>query len=237
MNKIRKILSTLFLIFCFSVSSISARPKIALVLGGGGARGLAEIPFLTAIEEEGIPIDLIVGTSIGSIIGGLYCSGYSPKEVRDFVLNMDYLELFAQTAVEDERFLPNAFEPPRDNYASFEFSKNGIGAAPGFLGDNRINLFFSNSFSRVLKEDDFDKLPIPFRAVATNASTGERIVIGKGSINSAVRASMSIPLVWEPYPIGENYTFDGGVSCNIPVSVAKELGADVIIAIDVSDDI
>lgn len=224
------------LIFAFSVSVV-ARPKIALVLGGGGARGLAEIPFLEAIEEEGIPIDLVVGTSFGSILGALYSSGYSPSEAREILTNMDYLELLNMLAVEDRKLIPEAFESSSDSYLSLDFSKDGIGAAPGMLGDNRINLAFCDYFSRVQNIDDFDKLPIPFRAVATDALNGGTLVIGSGSLNTAVRASMSIPVAWQPYPVGDTYAYDGGMRNNVPVSVAKELGADIVIAIDVSNGI
>ncbi|MCQ2583974.1 MAG: patatin-like phospholipase family protein [Treponema sp.] len=214
--------------------SIFARPKVALVLGGGGARGLAEIPLLEAIEEEGIPVDMVVGTSFGSILGAMYCSGYSPAEVREIMTNMDYLGLFNLLAVEDNRILPKPFASRDDGYLSLEFSKHGIGATPGMLGDNRINLAFCDYFSRVQHIDNFDQLEIPFRAVATNALNGETIVIDSGAISTAIRASMSIPIAWQPYPVGDTYCYDGGMRNNVPVSIAKELGADIVIAIDVS---
>jgi len=217
--------------------SVFARPKIALVLGGGGARGLAEIPFLEAIDEEGIPIDLVVGTSFGSILGAMYSSGFSPAEAREIMTNMDYLGLLNMLAVEDKHLLPDAFNSGADNYLSLEFSKNGIGSTPAFLGDNRINLVFCDYFSRIQTIDNFDELPIPFRAVATNALNGETLVIGSGSVNTAIRASMSIPVAWQPYPVGDTFTFDGGMRNNVPVSIAKELGADIVIAVDVSNGI
>lgn len=224
------IISVLF----FLCISVFARTKVALVLGGGGARGLAEIPLLEAIEEEGIPIDMVVGTSFGSILGAMYCSGYSPAETREIMTNMDYLGLFNLLAVEDNRILPKAFSSRDDGYLSLEFSKHGLGSTPGMLGDNRINLAFCDYFSRVQTVDDFDQLEIPFRAVATNALNGETIVIDSGAISTAIRASMSIPVAWQPYPVGDTYCYDGGMRNNVPVSIAKELGADIVIAIDVS---
>lgn len=213
-----------------------ARPKVALVLSGGAAKGLAEIPLLQALEEEGIPIDLVVGTSFGAILGAMYSVGYSPREIRDELENLDYLAILNEKSIEDEKLPPHSFDARSDNFLSVGVSQNGIGTTPGVLGDEKILLMLSNYFSQVQTVTNFDDLDIPFRAISTDATTGERLVLGSGSLTAAVRASMSIPVVWNPAPVDGTYTFDGGVTDNLPIQVAKDLGADVVIAVDVLSD-
>lgn len=217
-----------------SVSSVFARPKVALVLSGGAARGLAEIPLLKALEDEGIPIDMVLGTSFGSIVGALYSAGYTPKDIEEILSSQDYIKLLNEKSVSKEMLPPRSFQATPDNYFSFAFSQNGLGATAGILGDQNIVLMLSDYFSRILHITDFDQLPVPFRAITTEASTGNLKVLDSGSLVQAVRASMALPLIWQPAPLdGNDYAFDGGLRNNLPISVAKELGADFIIAMDV----
>lgn len=233
----KKSLSILILLGVFFSASLQARPKVALVLAGGGSRGLSEIPVLEAIVEEGIPVDMIVGTSFGAILGGMLSSGYSTSEIRKIISGLDYLSFFTTASVKPEKVLPYASDPFSDNYFSFAFSKHGLGATPGVIGDNKINLMLDYYFSKVHHIENFDDLEIPFRAVTSDISTGKPVVLNSGSISSAIRSSMSIPLVWQPYPVDGVYGFDGGVTRNTPVRIAKELGADIVIAVDVMNDV
>lgn len=232
----KKLVSVLALLSVLSVSGLFARPKIALVLGGGGSKGLAEIPFVEAVFEEGIPIDMIVGTSFGAIIGGMISAGYSPAEAGKFLSEIDYMSLLNQSPVNTEKLLPSAGKSSDDNYFSFEFSEKGLGSVPGFLGDNNINLMLDNNLSRVHNIEDFRDFEIPFYAVSTNALNGKPMVLDSGSISKAIRASMSVPLVWQPFAINDTYVFDGWLRNDVPVRIAKELGADIVIAIDVMND-
>lgn len=236
-----KIKRFIFIYILFNLISFSfARPKIALVLSGGGAKGLAEIPIIEALEEEGIVPDMILGTSMGAIIGSFYAAGYSPKQIREIVLSMNYLKIFGESPVTLERVPPEVFSSRGDSDIALSFSVNNktLGSAPGFIGDQNIVMELTNRLSKVLTIKDFDKLKIPFRCVATNASSGEPIVLKSGSIVDAVRASISVPEVFTPAPLENGiYAMDGGIKDNLPIRAAKEMGADIIIAIDVASNI
>ncbi len=235
--------SILFVHFGFaqgSADSAVSRPKVALVLSGGGARGLAEIPFLEAIEQEGIPVDMVLGTSFGALTGALYASGYSPKEIRSILTNLDYAKLFMATPVLSERVPQTAFSNQNANYASIPFTFTGfkqlpgIGGAPGLIGEQNILNALAFYYSRVLDITDFDRLNIPFRAIAADASTGQKIVYKDGSLVSAIRGSISIPLVFTPAANSNGqYAMDGGLVDNLPIEEAKKMGADFVIAVDV----
>lgn len=222
-------------LFFVILSPVSAKPKVALVLSGGGAKGFAEIPFLEAIEREGIKVDMVLGTSMGALIGSLYASGYTPKEIRNTLLNMDFIEILANKPVKLERMPPEPFCSRTDSITLLSYSKDKIGSAPGLIGDQNILNELNNHLSKVLLIDDFDKLPIPFRAIGTNVSTGEQVIFKNGSIVKAVRGSISIPVAFTPAPAGNGiYVMDGGLRNNLPVKLAREMGADIVIAMDVA---
>ncbi|WP_407398426.1 patatin-like phospholipase family protein [Treponema sp.] len=233
--KIKRLFS-IYIILILS-SLVFARPKVALVLSGGGAKGLAEIPLLEALEREGIKPDMILGTSMGALIGSLYAAGYSAKEIREILLSMDYLKVLGERPVSLERVPPEAFSSRSNSDTALSFSINNkrIGSAPGLIGDQNIVMELSNHLSRVLNVDDFDKLSIPFRCIATNVSTGEQIVLKSGSLVDAVRASISLPGIFTPAPLGNGvFAMDGGLRNNLPVQLAREMGADIVIAMDVA---
>lgn len=232
---IRKI----FLLYMlFSVSTLTfARPKVALVLSGGGAKGLAEIPLIEALEEEGIKPDMVLGTSMGALIGSLYASGYTPKEIRKTMLEMDYIKVLGERPVSLEKVPADDFSLrcTTDTEIALSVQRERIGSAPGLIGDQNILAELTNHLSRVLPVDDFDSLPIPFRCVATNVSNGEPILLHSGSIVDAVRASISLPGVFTPAPLGNGiYAMDGGLRNNLPVKIARDMGADIVIAMDVA---
>lgn len=210
------------------------RPKVALVLSGGGARGFAHIPVIESIERAGIPVDMVLGTSMGALVGGLYASGYSPGDMRRLIESYDMIELFALPAVPPARPEPMPLRRDRDNLFVLGFDSGGLGTASGIIGDQRILFMLNDSLSRVAGITDFDRLAIPFRCIGTDVVTGERIVFSSGSLVTAIRASISIPIVFTPYPVGDRLLVDGGLVDNMPVSLAREMSADIIIAVDVN---
>ncbi len=209
-------------------------PKVALALSGGGARGLAHIPVIEAIERAGIPIDLVVGTSMGSLIGGLYAAGYSPGDIRRLLEVNNLLLLFAIASVEQGPPPPEPMRKYRENLFTVAFNLKGIGGSAGLIGDQRILTLLNDTLSRVGGITDFDKLSIPFRCVGTDAVTGAKVVFSEGSLVAAIRSSIAIPVVFTPYPTQGRYIFDGGLVDNLPIDLAKELGADIVIAVDVN---
>jgi NTE family protein len=209
-------------------------PKIALVLSGGGARGFAHIPVIEAIERAGIPIDMVLGTSMGSLVGGLYAAGYSPGDIRRLIKQYDMVELFTTAAMPPLQPIALPFCLHSYNLFVLGFDKGGIGASAGLIGDQGILHLLNGSLSRVAGITDFDRLAIPFRCVGADLITGERIVFSSGSLVAAIRSSISIPGVFSPYPVEGQLVIDGGLVDNLPINLAKELGADVVIAVDVN---
>ncbi|MGN0728137.1 patatin-like phospholipase family protein [Treponema sp.] len=230
----KHVISAVLCALLLPVSVYAEKPKIALVLSGGGAKGFAEIPIIEALESEGIFPDMILGTSIGSLIGAMYAAGYTPKEIRSTLLSMDFMTILNERPATPEKIPPEAFSKKTDGL-SFSFSDGKFGSAPGLVGDQKILCELTNHLCKVADITDFDRLFIPFRAVAVNAVTGEQIIIKSGSLTRAVRASISIPAVFTPAPTENNlYAMDGGLRNNLPVQIAKEMGADIVIAVDVA---
>lgn len=226
------VFATLILLMpCMPVCAENSRPKIAVVLEGGGAWGFAHIGVLKVMEELGIPVDIVVGTSMGSIVGGLYAAGYSPGEIETISGNADWLDLFRENSGNGN--LPYRDEIDRATYAaSIQFDKKGFILNGGLISGNKILRFFDSLLVTVPSPCDFDKLPRRYRAVATDISTGERVVFSDGSLSDAMRASMSIPGVFAPFDYKGRYLVDGGLVENLPVDIAREMGADIIIAVD-----
>lgn len=211
------------------------RPVVALVLSGGGGRGLAHIAVIEAMEEYGIPVDMVLGTSMGSLIGGLYAAGYSPGDIRRLIKQSDMPSLFIVSPLESKPLIPSPFEKINDNIFSIGFDSSGFGSAPGLIGDQRILALLNTTLAKVSPITDFDDLPIPFRCIGTDAVTGEEIIFSGGSLVTAIRSSISIPVAFTPYPIGGGrFAMDGGIVNNMPVALARSLGADIVIAVDVN---
>jgi NTE family protein len=211
------------------------RPRIGLVLGGGGARGFAHVAVLRELERQRIPVDCIAGTSFGALVGGLYASGMSADEIEALLRAMNWQELFNDRVERPQR----SFRRKRDDDLALISGKPGIGnngikLAPGLLSGERILLLIERTTEPVAVIADFDALPIPFRAVATDLNTGQAVVLGQGNLALAIRASMSIPGVFRPVMHGERLLVDGGLANQVPVDVVRAMGADVVIAVDVS---
>lgn len=208
------------------------RPKIGLVLSGGGAKGLAHIGVIKVLEEAGIPVDYIGGTSMGSIIGGLYAIGYSPKELHDFTVQMDWDSLLTDRTGRQNL----SFEEKEENaryFVSFPFKERKIGLPSGAISGQNIYALFNKMASPVFRERDFTKFPIPFLCVATDIENARATVLKSGYLPQAMRASMAIPSIFTPEVIDGNIYVDGGVLNNFPVLEVKDMGADILIGVDV----
>jgi NTE family protein len=207
------------------------RPKVALVLSGGGARGIAHVGVLKVLEKLNIPVDMVVGTSMGAIAGGLYANGYSPEELEELVMQTPWESLFTYDKSRAELLYRD--KPDEKNY----FVNLGIDRKLGLILPK--GLIPSKRFEFRLKvwtagaSDDFARFRIPFRAAATDLETGKTVILEKGDIAKALRASMSVPGVFAPVEIDGRLLVDGGVSDQLPVDIAKKMGADVIIAVNV----
>lgn len=211
------------------------KKKVALVLSGGGARGLAQIGVLKAFEENDIPIDMIVGTSIGSIIGGLYSSGYTPNELNSIVDSIDWDTKFSLTGKYHRESL--FFEQKKiQDKSLITISLEGFEPQlPSSLTSGQqltelINVLVINS--RYKPKRNFDDLRIPFTSVATDLDEGERVILREGNLSECIKASITFPLLYTPTRINGRNLVDGGLTANIPVDVAMELGADIVIAVN-----
>jgi NTE family protein len=228
-----------FSLFSVSLSaqdSIPKRPKIGLVLSGGGAKGLAHIGVLKVIEEAGIKIDYVGGTSMGAIIGGLYASGYNAQQLDSIFNNTDY-----DAVIQD--FIPrsskNFYEKGNDErYAlTLPFNKFKLGI-PSALSKGLYNYNMITRLTHSVRHiRDFNQLPIPFLCIATNIETGEEVLLNKGFLAQAILASGAFPSLYSPVIIEGKYLIDGGVVNNYPAEEIKKLGADIIIGVDVQDDL
>ena len=210
------------------------RPKIGLVLSGGGARGLAHIGVLRALEAKHIPIDYIAGTSMGSIVGGLYATGMNTDDLEWVVKSIDWDRVFRPT-IDRKKQQYSAKQADKSYLVDLELglSKGGPKTGKGFAGGQQLMLELQRIVGSI-KTQSFDDYPIPFRAVATDLNAAEPYVIDHGDLAMAMRASMAVPLVFGPIKHQGRFLADGGILNNLPVDVAKNMGADIIIAVNIS---
>jgi len=210
------------------------RPRIGLVLSGGGARGLAHVGVIQVLEEMKIPISCIAGTSMGAIVGGLYASGMSPAEMETLVTGMAWNEAFKDKPPPNELTFRRKRDAA-DYLINFDLGyKDGKFTIPkGLLQGQNLNLMLKSLLLGKEGVDDFDTLNIPFRAVATDIETGDAVILHKGELVKAIRASMSIPGVFAPVEIDGRILVDGGVANNVPINIARQMGADVVIVVDI----
>jgi predicted acylesterase/phospholipase RssA len=210
----------------------------ALALSGGGARGFAHIGVLQALEEEGLIPDLIVGSSIGAIFGGFYAAGYTPDELRDFALSKDWSQLFLDRPQRRNLALAQKENSGRHLIAlRFRGWSPEVPVAVSSGQQLYEALFEMESQAASHAWNDFDDLPVGFRALATDLNYGGLVVLRSGSLAEAMRASSSIPLVFDPYPYGIYRFVDGGVSENIPVETARDEGGEVVVAVDLTTEV
>lgn len=211
----------------------SQRPKIGLVLSGGGARGSAHIGVLKVLEENHVPIDYIAGTSMGAVVGGLYASGMSPEEIEENIVAIDWKDLFTDRPFEQD--LPFRRKGEQRRLIDFEmgFKKGRLVFPKGLVAGQKLGFLLKSMTLQVTGIKDFDLLPIPFRAMAADIETGELVVLDHGNLAEAIRASMSVPGMFSPVENNDRILVDGGIVKNLPIDVAMQMGADVIIAVDV----
>ena len=236
----KQIFSTLVLSMClllpFSLYSQEQCKKVGVVLSGGGAKGMAHIKALKVIEEAGIPIDYIAGTSMGAIVGGLYAIGYTPEQLDSMVRKQNWTFLLSDRIKRSAMSLTDR-ERSEKFIVSIPFTKSPKDAASSggiIKGQNLANLF-SDLTMGYHDSINFDKLPIPFACVAANVVNGEQIIFHNGILSTAMRASMAIPGVFTPVRQDSMVLVDGGIVNNYPADVVKAMGADVIIGVDVQN--
>jgi len=212
-----------------------SRPRIGLALSGGGARGGAHIGVLKALAEQRIPIDYIAGTSMGAVMGGLYASGLDESEMEAVSTEIDWGWVFTEDPPRDYR----SFRRKRDDDLFLVkqragFNRGSLELPLGLIQGQNIDLFLDRTLLPVSQVDDFDELAIPYRAVAAEIASGETVVLSEGSLSRSVRASLSIPTIFAPIRIDDRLLVDGGIAQNLPVQTVRDMGAEVVIAIDIS---
>ncbi|CAI8835685.1 NTE family protein [Pseudomonas donghuensis] len=232
----RLLLSLLLLFVSLPLLAAEApRPKVGLVLSGGAARGLAHIGVLKALEEQGIKVDAIAGTSMGAVVGGLYASGYKVEELEKLALGIDWQQALSDAPPRKD--VP--FRRKQDDRdflvkQKLSFRDDGsLGLPLGVIQGQNLALLLESMLAHTSDTRDFDKLPIPFRAVATDIASGEKVVFRRGHLPQVIRASMSIPAVFAPVELDGRLLVDGGMVDNIPLDVAREMGVDVAIVVDI----
>lgn len=211
-----------------------SRPTVALVLSGGAALGFAHNGVLKVLEELGVPIDMVVGTSMGAIIGGFYAVGYSPQDIESIAAGIDWSVMFTDSIARNY-YRYRARTISERYFLEAGFDRDGIHLGGGLIAGQNITSLFERLTLKIADNTDFDALPVPFRAVAADVITGEEVILASGSVADAMRASMTIPGLFAPYRIGDRYLVDGGVVNNLPVNVAREMGADIVIAVEVGE--
>ncbi|MBR2438310.1 MAG: patatin-like phospholipase family protein [Bacteroidales bacterium] len=220
------------------------RPKVALVLCGGGAKGAAHIGALKVLEEVGMPVDMVVGTSIGGLVGGMYAMGYNAAELDSIVAGCDWKYLLSDNTYSrrDESFSGKMLDARYLLKIPFysmnpDIKDSPVSRLPAGLISGQNVLNFLNGVSLGYQERmDFSNLPVPFACVAADLSTGEQIVLDKGELPLCMRATMAIPGVFAPVEMDGKVLVDGGIINNFPVDVAKKMGADIIIGVDIKND-
>jgi NTE family protein len=213
-----------------------SHPKIGLVLSGGGAKGFAHVGALKVIEEAGIPVNYITGTSIGSIVGGLYAMGYNAETLEKVIGNQNWEALLSNES--RRAFIPAITKEEQSRYLlSLPIKAKKISIPEGVLnGQKAMDLFTYLSYG-YHDLSDFSHLPIPFKCIAADIATGEEVVLDKGFLPRAMRASMSVPAVFAACEIDNRMLVDGGIINNFPVDRCREMGADIIIGIDIGDEL
>ncbi|ABK46673.1 Patatin [Shewanella sp. ANA-3] len=230
----RRILASVFLCFLLTPLYAAERPKVGLVLSGGGAKGAAHVGVLKILEEHHIPVDYIAGTSIGAYVAGMYSLGYSASEVEAIMMGVDWDSGYSDTI--PRNVLSYRDKQLRDRYnipLNIGYNEGEVRAPSGLLRGQTMSQLLRQSTDLVQQFGDFDALAIPYRAVATDLETSLPVVIDHGSLVKAMQASATVPGALQPTQIDGKLLVDGGIANNMPVDVVKAMGADIIIAVDI----
>ncbi len=231
----KKIIFLLFLILCNVLSaqhSSNERPRIGLVLSGGGARGIAHVGVLKVLAEAGLEFDYITGTSMGSIVGGLTAVGYSVEELEELLLELDWDEILLDKISRSSISLEEK-EDFEKYVGSFPIQNRKITLPVGLVAGQQVQALLTKLCLSAHHIENFDDLPIPFRCIATDVEFGRVVVLKQGFLPDAIRASMSIPSMFAPIEIDGQLLIDGGILHNFPVQECLQMGADIIIGVDV----
>lgn len=213
--------------------TIPKNPKVGLSLSGGGAKGFAHIGVLKVLDSLGVKVDYISGTSMGAIVGGLYASGYTGKEIEKIVMDTDFYSLIANEKTRQET---SFFNKSNDKYILSVPIKNGkINVLPKAISTGQKNIYMLKElFKNVSTITDFSKLPIPFMCVATNLESGKMKLFESGDLVSSIMASSAFPGLMDPVKIGDSLYIDGAMTINYPSQPLKEKGIDIVIGVDLS---
>ena len=218
---------------CGEPREVTGRPRIGLALAGGGGKGWAHIGVLKVLEELHVPIDCIAGTSAGSIVGGVYASGVSPQAMEQAVLAADWSSVFQDVPPRQDLSIDRKILDLRGLWAlELGVGKEGVKVPSGLFAGQEVNAFLRRMTLRAVGTKHFDELDIPFRAVATDLRTGEIVVLDRGDLAAAMRASLAVPGAFTPEPLDGRLLVDGGLKQNLPVETVRAMGADVVIAVD-----
>ncbi|HKE93890.1 MAG TPA: patatin-like phospholipase family protein [Povalibacter sp.] len=226
-------LSTLWL--PASAGAEGARPRVGLVLSGGGARGAAHVGVLKVLEEMHVPIDAIAGTSMGAVVGGLYASGMPAADIEKLISSVNWQDAFQDRPPRAELGYRRK-QDDRNFLVRYALGvrEDGFVLPQGLVQGQKLEQVLRGAALPVAEVRDFDRLPIPFRAVATDLETGETVLMGSGDLVTAMRASMSTPGLFAPVQRDGRLLVDGGLVENLPINVARQMGVDVLIVVDVS---
>ncbi len=210
-------------------------PTVGIALSGGGARGIAHIGVLKVLDEMRIPIHCVTGTSMGAIVGATFAAGVTPEKMQDIVLKADWNEIFRDQPPREEIAVKRKIDDYKTLFKpEFGVKDGGLALPKGVIAGVSIESFFRVMTEPAYDIVDFSKLPIPFRALATNIETGESVVLKRGSLAQAMRASMSVPGALAPVEIDGLLLVDGGIANNLPIDEARKMCADVVIAVNIS---
>ncbi len=221
---------------CGQPQEITGRPRIGLALAGGGGKGWAHIGVLKVLEELRVPIDCIAGTSAGSVVGGIYASGTSVGEMEEVILGADWGQMFQDRPPRQDESLERKAQDLRGLWAlELGVGKGGVKLPSGIFAGQEVNALLRRLTLRAVGTGAFDELEIPFRAVATDLKTGELVVLDRGELATAMRASMAVPGAFTPEPVDGRLLVDGGLRQNLPVETVRAMGADIVIAVDLGE--
>ncbi len=232
----RFISSLLIVVFFICSTNLQAqeRKKIGLVLSGGGAKGSAHVGVLKVLEKHNIPVDYIVGTSIGAYVAGMYALGYSAKDIEDIMLSLPWDDGYSDTIPRESlQFMDKQLRDKYNLAIRLGYSEGEFKVPHGLLLGQSAYQLLRQSTDTIEYFDSFDDLAIPYRAVASDIATAQAVILASGSINQAMRASAAVPGIVAAVEIDNKMLVDGGITNNMPIDVVKQMGADIVIAVDI----
>ena len=215
-------------------SRVSGRSTVGVAFGGGSARGIAHVGIIRWLEEHRVPIDAAAGTSMGGLVGGAFASGMDARELEDFIASLDWDQLFGASSFAHKNIRRKA--DARAYPSRLEFGLKGGIVPPAALNDGEyVELLLGRIAAPYFGVEDFDDLPTPFRTVAVDLLSAQPVVLREGSLADAMRATMSLPLIFPPVELNGHVLIDGGTMNNVPADIVKAMGADRVVAVNVGD--